>query len=97
MTFDEYEASINIALANPDTAPAEIMGVLENLKTDLIARDDAIAKNGEYESRIRDLQDTNMRLYLSVGGGQEDPEEPEKATGAEVINEFMDELFKEEN
>lgn len=96
MTYEEYEKRINSALANADTAPTEFINILSDLKTDLTAKDALETEKTELESRVRDLQDTNMKLYLSVtGSSDEDEEEDEPAEGTEVVDELMDKLFKE--
>lgn len=96
MTYEEYEKRINGALANPDTAPTEFVNILSDLKTDLTAKDTLETEKTELETRVRDLQDTNMKLYLSVtGNSDEDEEEDEPAEGTDVVDELMDKLFKE--
>lgn len=96
MTYEEYEERINNALANADTAPTEFVSILSDLKTDLTAKDALETEKTELETRVRDLQDTNMKLYLSVtGNSDEDEEEEEPAEGTAVVDELMDALFKE--
>lgn len=96
MTYEEYEKRINGALANPDTAPTEFVNILSELKTDLTAKDTLETEKTDLETRVRDLQDTNMKLYLSVtGNSDEDEEEDEPAEGTAVVDELMDKLFKE--
>lgn len=96
MTYEEYEKRINGALANPDTAPTEFVNILSELKTDLTAKDTLETEKTELETRVRDLQDTNMKLYLSVTGtSDEDEEEDEPAEGTGVVDELMEKLFKE--
>lgn len=96
MTYEEYETRINGALANPDTAPTEFVNILSDLKTDLTAKDTLETEKTELETRVRDLQDTNMKLYLSVTGKSDgDEEEDEPAEGTAVVDELMDKLFKE--
>lgn len=96
MTYEEYEKRINGALANQDTAPTEFVNILSDLKTDLTAKDTLETEKTELETRVRDLQDTNMKLYLSVTGtSDEDEEEDEPAEGTDVVDELMDKLFKE--
>ena len=96
MTYEQYEERINNALANADTAPTEFVNILSELKTDLTAKDTLETEKSELETRVRDLQDTNMKLYLSVtGNSDEDEDEDEPAEGTAVVDELMDALFKE--
>lgn len=96
MTYEQYEERINKALANADTAPTEFVNILSELKTDLTAKDTLETEKSELETRVRDLQDTNMKLYLSVtGNSDEEEDEDEPAEGTAVVDELMDALFKE--
>lgn len=96
MTYEQYEERINNALANADTAPTEFVNILSELRTDLTAKDTLETEKTELETRVRDLQDTNMKLYLSVtGNSDEDEDEDEPAEGTAVVDELMDALFKE--
>lgn len=97
MTYEQYEERINNALANADTAPTEFVNILSELKTDLTAKDTLETEKAELETRVRDLQDTNMKLYLSVTGtsSEDDDEDDEPAEGTAVVDELMDALFKE--
>ena len=96
MTYEQYEERINNALANADTAPTEFVSILSELKTDLTAKDTLETEKTELETRVRDLQDTNMKLYLSVtGNSDENEDEDEPAEGTGVVDELMKKLFKE--
>ena len=96
MTYEQYEERINKALTNADTAPTEFVNILSELKTDLTAKDTLETEKSELETRVRDLQDTNMKLYLSVtGNSDEEEDEDEPAEGTAVVDELMDALFKE--
>lgn len=97
MTYDEYEKNINEVLGNPDTALANIAPVLEEIKKDTEALTSAMSENESLKTRIRDLQDTNMKLYLSqTGQAAEEVEAKEPATGTAVIDEFLSEVFGED-
>ena len=96
MTYEQYEERINNALANADTAPTEFVSILSELRTDLTAKDTLETEKSELETRVRDLQDTNMKLYLSVtGNSDEDEDDDEPAEGTGVVDELMEKLFKE--
>lgn len=90
MKYEEYEEKINTILGNPDTAPAEIGAVLESLKTDLTALDTLTAESAEKDKRIKDLQETNLKLYLNQGSTEEKEEEEEEESGIDwdkIIND----------
>lgn len=76
MTFDEYKTGFDKILASPDTAMVEIAPLLDSLKTDLETLESVQGEVETLNGRIRDLQDTNIRLFLSQGGkGSDDAEE----------------------
>lgn len=93
MTYAEYEAKINDILSKPDTALAEIGGVLEELKTDLTALETLTGEAAAKDERIKDLQETNLKLYLSQSeeATEEEADEEEKD---DVID--WEDLLKEE-
>ena len=97
MTYDEYKTAIDTAVSNPDTGLAGLPSVLENLKTDLGSIETLNTTISEKDAKIRELQDTNMKLYMQIGGGSPEPDpDPDPVTGVGVIDEFMNELFTEE-
>lgn len=95
MTYEEYEKSINGVLSNPDTALANIPTVLDEIKKDLTNLETVTTENASLQQRIKDLQETNMKLYLSMTGSEPDADEDEPATGVGVIDEFLSDVFKE--
>lgn len=95
MKYDEYVTKINSVLAEPDTALTNVTGVLDTLKADLTSKETLEAENETLNKRISDLQETNMKLYLSITGAEDSPEEDEPVEGSGVIDEFLDNVFKE--
>lgn len=77
MTYNEYVEAINKVLAEPDTALVNIQTVTDELKTDLETFATVTAENEKLNQRIRDLQDTNMKLFLQTGGKAEQHEDEE--------------------
>ena len=68
MTYDEYKKGFDKILASPDTAMVEIAPLLDQLKTDLETLESVQGEVETLNGRIRDLQDTNIKLFLSQGG-----------------------------
>lgn len=66
MTFEEVEKGLAELLKNPDTAQAGAKDFLEKIKPDYDTRDSLITKSEEDDKRIRDLQDTNQKLFLAT-------------------------------
>lgn len=90
MKYEEYEALINDGLKNPDKAPAVFKEVLEALKADTTTLGTQSEKIIEQDARIRDLQDTNMKLFLSQTSSR--AEEKEDKTPDEEIDDFFNNL-----
>lgn len=96
MKYDEYVSKINGVLAEPDTALTSVTGVLDELKADLTSKETLEAENETLKKRISDLQDTNMKLYLSITGTETNSDEDdEPVEGVGVIDEFLGIAFKE--
>ena len=77
MTYAEYENMINRIVTEPETAPVGAQALLDQLKTDLESLDAAVAGIAERDEKIRALQDTNIKLFMSQTGTTEEPEEEE--------------------
>lgn len=96
MKYDEYVTKLNGVLAEPDTALSNVTGVLDELKADLTSKETLEAENESLKKRISDLQETNMKLYLSITGTETNSDEDdEPVEGVGVIDEFLDIAFKE--
>ena len=83
-----------VKAADADQAPvalgdleAEVGGMIEAL-------DSANATIAENEKTIAELRDTNMKLFLRSTGTVEE-KDPEKTTD-EVLEDYFEELFKED-
>ena len=91
MKYEEYEKRLS-GLVKDDSQSAEaVLDILKEIKadTDAIASYEAIVK--EKDTKIADLNQTNMNLFMRITGGSDEQDPPEK-TGDEMI----DDLFKEE-
>lgn len=99
MEYNEYDKKIREIISKPDTAMAEIGGILESLKADLEGAHSVAEENAALKERVRDLQDTNARLFLGqTSKPSEDKDEPEDddLEGAEALNAFVEKMTKEE-
>lgn len=90
MLYDDYEKRVTALVSNPDQAPITAQEILSEIKTDTEKIASLEASIAEKDARIRDLQDTNMRLFLSQSTPVED--EPEEKSADEILAE----LFKED-
>lgn len=78
MTYDEVKTRITELIGNPDTAQENAVGVLKDLEADYTNMDSMTAKVAEQDEKIKTLQDTNQRLFLSVTGQADEPEDEEE-------------------
>lgn len=91
MKYEEYEERMNHIVANPDSAATAVLDILKEIKTDTDTIASLEAGVAERDSRIKDLQDTNMKLFLRQTGGSitQEPEDKDP-------DQVLDELFKED-
>lgn len=78
-TFEEIQGQIITAMQNPDTMETGMQAVLDTLKVDYTAFASTSETLEKANTRIRDLQDTNHKLFLAQVGqpetqGNDDPE-----------------------
>lgn len=92
MTYEEYTDKINTVLSNPDTALAEIAPVLESLKTDLSELDAAKSEIEQLNNRVSDLQETNIKLFLSQSAGEGEGDDDEEDEDEKEVEAFFEEL-----
>lgn len=88
MNYVDYEGIAQKLTA--ENAPEVLKTMLDSVKEDLAERDALKAVQAEQEAKIKDLQDTNIKLFLSQTGKAEQDEDEEKTP-----DEVLDELFKE--
>ena len=93
MKYEEYEAIAKTLTT--ENAPEILKTMLENIKTDTENLESLTKTLEEKESKISDLQDTNIKLFLSAGTGKADDdskseeelaEERDKAVEDEISN-----------
>lgn len=96
MTYDEVKEKITGLISEPDKAAENAVGLLKDLEADYTNMDSMTEKSKADEARIRELQDTNQKLFLSVTGKPKDEEEPkEPEPGVDWDNLFKDEVDKD--
>lgn len=96
MTFEEFKTKITTIVSNPDTAQANIGELIDEVKEDYEALSSTSAALEKAETRIRDLQDTNQKLFLKQTGQASPDEEDEKKDIEEMsFDEYLAECLKE--
>lgn len=98
MTYEELKTKLTTILQEPDTALVKVGSLLDEIKTDYDTMLSLTDKVNKQDTRIRDLQDTNMKLFLSQTGQAPDhaEEEEDDVEGPEAITNFINSLNKEE-
>lgn len=99
MTYAELETRLTKLLETPDTALAALPDLLKDVKTDYEGIASLTNKSSEQEKRIRDLQDTNMKLFLmqtSAPKTKGQLEEEDDLEGQDAIDAFVKNLSKED-
>lgn len=98
MTYGDFERRLTEILQQPDSALANIKPLMDDVKADyesIITLTDAKNKN---EARIRDLQDTNMKLFLAqTAKSVDEKHDDDELEGPDAIDAFVDKLNKEDN
>lgn len=94
MKFEEYKVAIDKVLASPDTALVEIAPIMDSLKADLETLESTQGEVEALNGRIRDLQDTNIKLFLSQGGKGSDDVDEIVANEEKAVEDFFNSLKK---
>lgn len=93
MEYKEYEVLVNGIIEHPDKAPIAIAGLLGEIKKDLDCLSSARVELGERDKRIRDLQDTNTKLFLAQTSSAEKDDEPDdgwqQKSGTEALEAYI--------
>lgn len=94
MTFAEYKEKIDTALTNPDAALATMDDLYKSLEADLTTKDSLTEEVTSLNSKVKELQETNIKLYLSRGEKVTEPQsEPEEQGTEEAeVDAFFAEL-----
>lgn len=87
MKYEDYEKKVTDLISNPEAAPVTAQEILSEIKSDTENIASLEAGIAERDARIRDLQDTNMKLFLSQSSQVED--EPEEKSADEILDELF--------
>lgn len=97
MKYEEYEAIAKTLTA--ENAPDIVKQMLEGIKADTTAFESMAQTNAEMDKKIRDLQDTNIKLFLSQTGKADDDAPDEEALAEErqkAVETEIDAILKGE-
>lgn len=98
MTYAELEKKLTKLLEQPDSALANVKPLLDEIKADYDTMITLKESNVAQDKRIRDLQDTNMKLFLAQTKSVEEDksDEDDELEGMDAVDAFVAELNKEE-
>lgn len=90
MNYEDYEGIAQKLTA--ENAPEVLKTMLDSVKEDLAERDALKEVQAEQEAKIKDLQDTNIKLFLSQTGKAEqdgDEETEEEKIDQMSLDEYL--------
>lgn len=87
MTEKDLEKLLLEAMQNADKAPANVKTVIEEIRAQMTTLQTQKETILEQEKRIRDLQDTNMKLFLGQTMNVKDEEEKEEVNPVKILLE----------
>ena len=87
MTDKDLEKLLLEAMQNADKAPANVKTVIEEIRAQMTTLQTQKETILEQEKRIRDLQDTNMKLFLGQTMNVKDEEEKEEVNPVKILLE----------
>ena len=99
MKYEDYESRLTGVVTNPDSAPTAVQEILSELKSDTATMESMAAEIAGKDAKIRELQDTNTKLFLQVTGqdsSDDTSEDWSDLTGDEALEAFI-KAHKEEN
>lgn len=97
MKYEDYEGIAQ--KLTTENAPEVMKMMLDSVKEDLAERDALMSVKAEQEAKIKDLQDTNIKLFLSQTGKaeqDEDTETEEEKIDKMDLKEYLDYIKESE-
>ena len=92
MDKTKYIELINKAIANKDDQEILFKELLDLVSTDEIEYNNLTTQVAEQSEKIRNLQDTNMKLFMSQTSEIQDEAEDEELEGDAAVLDFMQKL-----
>ncbi len=90
--FEDYKGRFDSILTNPDTALGSVDDIYKDLEADFTTMDSLESEVGSLRDKVKELQETNIKLYLSRGGEVEETQEEETSDEEAEVEAFFEEL-----
>ena len=89
MIKNDYLELINKSIKSPEEAPSLMKELISIVEKDFNEYESLKSSIEESNNKIRSLQDTNMKLFLSQTNQKEEEQEDKEMTPDEVVNDFI--------
>ena len=88
MKTEDYKILITEMVSHPDNAAETATRLMDMVKEDSEIFENLTNKVSSQDQKIRDLQDTNTKLFLSVTGQSDDDDDEEKLFDNLSLDDF---------
>ncbi len=92
MEKNKYLELISKSIKSPEEAPTIMKELISIVEKDCDEYESIKKYVEDSNNKIRSLQDTNMKLFLSQTSQKEEEQEDKEMTPDEVINDFINNL-----
>ena len=89
MEKNKYLELINKSIKSPEEAPTIMKELISIVEKDCDEYESMKTHVEESNNKIRNLQDTNMKLFLSQTSQKEEEQEDKEMTPDEVVDDFI--------
>lgn len=89
MDKNKYLDLINKSIKSPEEAPTIMKELISVVEEDYNEFESLKSNLDNSNNKIRSLQDTNMKLFLSQTNQKEEEQEEKEMTPDEVVNDFI--------
>ena len=92
MDKEKYLNLINQSIKEPEKSPSLMKDLIDIIEEDSKEYENLTKIKEENQKKIRELQDVNMKLFLSQTNKQSEESEEKEETQEEIIMNFIKEL-----
>lgn len=92
MDKEKYLNLINQSIKEPEKSPSLMKDLIDIIEEDTKEYENLTKIKEENQKKIRELQDVNMKLFLSQTNKQTEESEEKEETQEEIIMNFIKEL-----